>query len=434
MSDEPPKFITENGVRKMNPAWKSWKAGASGASSSSEPQSVAPTMKNEATALPVVSNMHQLSQLGADAQLAPGYQAVTEKYTSAAVAQQVGLSQDQMLEQIGKCFAKYEIPAGLLSKLFVLQKFSCIDCVVDNSGSMGCLSDMKFPGGQLMTRWQEVLHRLTQMFEVLAYVPFPPFHIRFLNGSAHVVLQKNPGETPAAFTQRAATTLTSAFSSGPTGTTPAKERISEMLQRSKAAPTICYFFGDGVPNGGEDAQEDITKMIKTRPNPELSPFTFFSCTNVDADCEWMRNCEEQSLYCAEYDDYNDEAQEILEDQGLAFSYSYGTHLVAQLVGASFPEDLDAMDESAPFTMSVMSELLGYRITDAEYDYYFGEFMKAQQKKRPESKEDKIKAEYVQKWPALKEEFRRAAFGKDIPTVQEFRKKLMEAKDSGCVIA
>ena len=48
-------------------------------------------------------------------------------------------------------------------------------------------------------------------------------------------------------------------------------------------------------------------------------------------------------------------------------------------------------------------------------------------------EEKIKAEYVKKWPALKEDFRKAAKSGDIALVQEFRVKLREGKDGGCVI-
>src|SRR3989338_11013006 len=208
-SEEPPKFITEAGIRKMNPAWKAWKNGQSSApaagttnhdshetplidnSSNAAPVVVvAPTMANEATALPVVSNMQQLSQLGANTQTTQRCQEALDRYQSAETAAKVGLTQEQMLEQIGRVFAKYEIPIGLLQKLFILETFDLIDAIFDNSGSMGCGTDSKWPDGRQMTRWEEALQSIKRMTELIAYVPFPPIHIRFLNGGKHFVLEK----------------------------------------------------------------------------------------------------------------------------------------------------------------------------------------------------------------------------------------------------
>lgn len=73
--------------------------------------------------------------------------------------------------------------------------------------------------------------------------------------------------------------------------------------------------------------------------------TFISCTNEDDQVEWMKDAEEVAPYCSESDDFHDEAAEVLRDQGPALPFSQGFHLVAQLVAAMNPDDLDAMDES-----------------------------------------------------------------------------------------
>ena len=77
--------------------------------------------------------------------------------------------------------------------------------------------------------------------------------------------------------------------------------------------------------------------------------TFISCTNEDDQVEWMKDAEEVAPYCSESDDFQDETDEVMRDQGAALPYSRGFHLVGQLVAAMNPEDLDAMDESVPFT-------------------------------------------------------------------------------------
>lgn len=388
-------------------------------------------MKNEATALPVVSNMQQLSELGTDAQVAPGFQESTKKHITTENAQKIGLaSHDEMLQSIGNVFAKYEVPQGLLSKLFKISEFEQIEIIVDNSGSMSVV-DAKIPGtNHPISRWHEVRYRLAQMFEILAYVPFPPVHIVFINGPDRLVIARDNGhERPEEFLKRATSIIDGHWARGPDGGTPAYEAIRDSLARYQGIPTIRYFFGDGVPNGGEADQRRITELIKTRAFPEKNPFTFFSCTSEDSCVGWMRDCEEVAPYCSEYDDFESESEEVRSDQGKAFSYSFGMHLVGQLVGACFPEDLDALDEAIPFPKAVMSELLGYQLTDAEYDYYFAEFLVAQRAKRSSgSAEDKIKEEFCRsKWPNLRENFRAAHSSKEIPEVKEYHQRLLEAE-------
>jgi len=105
--------------------------------------------------------------------------------------------------------------------------------------------------------------------------------------------------------------------------------------------------------------------------------TFLSCTNEDAAVEWMKDAEEVCPYCSESDDFVDEANEVLKDQGAALPYSKGFHLICQLVAAMNPDDLDAMDESVPFTKSTLDNLLGVQHNDASYQHYFDCYVKAQ---------------------------------------------------------
>ena len=85
-------------------------------------------------------------------------------------------------------------------------------------------------------------------------------------------------------------------------------------------------------------------------------------------------------YCSESDDFNDEAREVYKDQGAALPYSKGFHLICQLVAAMNPDDLDAMDESIPFTKFTLDNLLGIVSNDASYQHYFDSFIEAQQKR------------------------------------------------------
>jgi hypothetical protein len=90
-----------------------------------------------------------------------------------------------------------------------------------------------------------------------------------------------------------------------------------------------------VPNHGEQAQ--IEQLVINRLDPEDSPLTFLSCSNEDSEVEWMKNLEEKAPYCSELDDYSDEKDEVLRDQGDALPYTEGFHLVGQLVASFNPE-------------------------------------------------------------------------------------------------
>jgi hypothetical protein len=144
-----------------------------------------------------------------------------------------------------------------------------------------------------------------------------------------------------------------------------------------------------------------------------------SCTSNDADTEWMKQCEEKAPYCSEFDDYGDESREILKDQGDAFPYSYGLHLVAQIVAAFNPHDLDAMDESVPFSRQTLDNLLGYQSSPQEYKYYYDFFVVAQHKLPLGT----YQRDFVQKLPCLYEQFESAAVANDIPDVVQYKQKL-----------
>lgn len=143
----------------------------------------------------------------------------------------------------------------------------------------------------------------------------------------------------------------------------------------------------------------------------------------------MKDTEELAPYCAECDDYKDEAEEVLKDQGAALPYSYGFYLVSCLVAAMNPDDLDAMDESVPFTKMTLDNLLGIESNEESYKYYFDGFIKAQQVRPIENddfgrpkKTDQIKKN--QNWQALYGDFLRAPTAKMIPAVQQFKQALM----------
>ena len=340
----------------------------------------------------------------------------------------------RLKRQLQQVLARYEVPGGMLNKLIDLQKFEVAEFIVDDSNDMNEFSDVQDPDKprvaavtHFLTRWEEARHRIIQMMEMIAYLPEAPvFCVRFLNRASVLEFKRNRRESPYRFHDRVKASLKQEFANEPQkeDTCPAFERIRESFLRHHRAGTngvLRYFMSQGVPDGGDLSCHKIVQLLMYRNQPERNPFTFLSCTDQDEDTLWMKECEEVAPYCSEFDDYDDESREILRDQGEAFPYSYGLHLVGQLVAAFNPDDLDAMEESVPFTQPTLSNLLGYQVSKAEYNYYFGNFVNAQFKLWS-SKED-FQKEFVNKLPDLFGKFYKAERSSDIVEVRIYRRRL-----------
>ena len=409
------QFVTDKGIRKRNPAWH--------ANDDDLPVAVAVPFVNRDTALVVVSTPPEEEE---EIVITPMYQDAVLQYQQhvepVIFAQQVDTNTNHNgLEELNRVLAKYEVPMGILSKLLGLSAFEKAEIIVDDSSSMTLFTDANEPNGERLTRWMEAKWRISQMMELMAYVVSPIVTIRFLNRKDEILLQRGSQEMPTAYIERVEGILKTIFDKGPCGSTPALEAIQASLNRDTHLKVLRFFLGDGQPNGGVYACRQIESLLMNRANPANNPFTFMSCTNEDQATEWMKVCEEKALYCSEFDDYGDESREILKDQGQAFPYSYGLHLVAQLVAAFNPDDLDALDESVPFSKMTMDNILGYHSSPEEYKYYFDSFLQAQRKSQ--HGHTPYQRRFVQQLPSLYEQFATVETAKDIAAVAQYKSDL-----------
>ena len=303
----------------------------------------------------------------------------------------------------------------------MLSEYQILEFIIDDSGSMQCPTDTIDPVTRKpMTRWKEAQIRLKEMIEILAYIPFNTIVIEFLNRKDQIILTRQ-GRTPPVFIQDAYTQIDAIFPREPTryDTTPYLEKIQQSLIRGQGKSIARYFFGDGVPNGGERAQREIVNILKHRQDPVSNPITFISCTNEDDQVEWMKDAEEVCPFCSESDDFRDEGLEVLKDQGAALPYTKGFHIICTLVAAMNPDDLDAMDESVPFTKNTLDNLLGIEHEEASYRYYFDCFVKAQRARRVQGPADQLKKNVQWNY----NDFLLAPRAKDIPQVQYIKQQL-----------
>jgi hypothetical protein len=434
MAAKPKKYVKVNGVMKLNPEYKKWTEKQANVAQPDGVFAPPTTVLKPDKALPIVSSMDDHEMLneastvkgGKEIPLSDSTNATIEMMQEPEICVEAGMTPDTMVDELGNIMNKYEVPMGLMNKLMMLSEFHTLEFLMDDSGSMTLVSDTVNPDtGRPNTRWQEAQIRLKEMIEILAYVPFNQIVIIFLNRHDRVTLTRN-GRDPRSFLADAYRQVDQVFARGPTGTTPVLEKMQESFVSGQGKNIARYFFGDGVPNGGLPAQREITRIVCARQNPEGNPVTFMSCTNDDAAVEWMKDCEEVAPYCSESDDFGDEAREVLRDQGAALPFSKGFHLICQLVAAMNPDDLDAMDESVPFTKTTLDNLLGVQHNEESYRHYFNCYTEAQRMRVVENdefgrpkKSDKLKKNV--KWNY--QDFLRAPVASQIPAVQNFKAQL-----------
>lgn len=390
------QYIFVNGVMKLNPAFK-------------RPDATPTTLARPQEALAIVSstndilqaNQAQQAALGRPMQLAESTQASIEIMQDAGYLAQFQNSQvqgGQIIDGLSNVFAKHEMPIGLINKLLALSEYD-LDYLVDDSGSMSMESDVPIsqadqfmrrkcdPQGvkansynNKLSRWQEAEDRLHIMIDLMKYLPLPSVKIRFLNRPDFIQLDHR-GKTPDQFAQLAHDEVSRIFNTPPSGRTPLYKKVSEAFNMQQAQ-CIHYILTDGEPSDSSIEQMKALIIFRGQRPPQINaqtiamieersrmhPVSLLSCTNEDA--KWMKEIEEEALFVSETDDFVTESNEVLHDQGPSFPYSRGFHILCQMVAAINPIDLDALDESVPFTKQTLDNLMGRRLTREEYLQYF----------------------------------------------------------------
>lgn len=362
-----PKLIFINGVATLNPDHPSQKGKAKA--------------KGNTDQLAVVSSMQDImdtTEAQREATGEPMKMAASTQASMEIIQDEDYLSRFRgevdgydLLEDIGRIFDKYEVPIGLINKLQTITEYGLLNFIVDDSGSMGFMSNILKDSatehvrahvrGNYLTRWNEVEDRIHILLDMLAYIPFNELKIRFLNSSKTLTLTNTT--TPQDFLAMAHGEVSRLFNFSPRGGTP-------MLDLLKAAfasrvKTMHYLFTDGMPD-----QLDQVKAVIANRDTAMHPLTLVSCTEDDRECAWMKDIEEKVRDTSEIDDFESERKEVLHDQGNAFPYTRGFWLISLLCSAINPYDLDALDESVPFTKFTLDNLMGREVTAAEYRKYW----------------------------------------------------------------
>ena len=112
----PKKYVKINGVMKLNPEYKRWQESQTGAGT-------ATSLPNSAQALPVVScmedHMQLNSDLGTNIPLAEATDATIEMMQDSDFCADAGMNPDTMVDELGSVLSKYEVPMGLMNKVWL---------------------------------------------------------------------------------------------------------------------------------------------------------------------------------------------------------------------------------------------------------------------------------------------------------------------------
>ena len=398
-------------------------------------------------ALGVISNMSDYAKLserfGQEFSLAESTKTALQVTRDERFCHQVGFAPDLMVRQLEELFTKHKIPMGLMNKLFGLSDFDVVEFIIDDSNSMHCSyvsphdadknGQQQQQQQQTNTRWTQAQARLKELLELVAFVPLSRIQVSFLDRPTELIWTRQDVDghnhkQPHLFLKDAYADIDACFALGPTDTPTQWEHLHDsMIAGRHKEKVACFFLTDGLPNARHLAHHETFQALLQRPNPAANPVTFLSCTDDQAHRDWMKQAASIVPYCTEWDDYAASKDEVMSAQGRALPYTKGFHLICELVSAMYPDDLGMIKNSVPLTKATLDTLLGIRLNETTYRYYFDEFCQAQQQDtnnnngNDNNPKDKVKRNFS--WDV--DEFLRIPLAKASSQVAEYNKLLKQ---------
>ena len=260
-----------------------------------------------------------------------------------------------------------------------------LDFIIDNSLSMNQRDGMRNPEtGLLMTRLEEAIHRLSNIADLLSYIPVKGITLRTLSGD-HTPVVIGCHAPPHEIAGQIKDYLESVHRSPRTSNTPLYTALATSLNENRDSPNprIIYVLNDGMPNSG-GGPDVVCQLLRDGRCGEKNPIVMIACTDDRKSIAWMDEADEiPNIHVV--DDFESAKKKIKAKQGQNFPVKEGFYGMSSLLGAI--DDLfDKADENHIYSHNHYREIMGREVPEAEYEAYRREASRLQRQSVEAEKE------------------------------------------------
>ena len=273
----------------------------------------------------------------------------------------------------------------LAHRLAALSNYE-LDFIIDNSLSMNQRDGMQNPEtGLIMTRLEEAIHRLSNIADLLSYIPVKGITLRTLSGD-HTPVVIDCQAPPHEIAGQIKKYLEFVNHSPRTSNTPLYTALSTSLNENRNSPNprIIYVLNDGMPNSG-GGPDSVCQLLRHGRCGEKNPVCLIACTDDRKSIAWMNDADEIAENIHVIDDFESEKRKIKAKQGQNFPVTEGFYGMSSLLGAI--DDLfDKADENHLYSHNHYREIMGREVSEAEYEAYRREASRLQRQSGEAEKE------------------------------------------------
>ena len=263
----------------------------------------------------------------------------------------------------------------LAPRLAALSNYE-LDFIIDNSLSMNQRDGMRNPEtGLIMSRLEEAIHRLSNIADLLSYIPVKGITLRTLLGD-HTPVVIDCQAPPLKIAGQIKNYLECVHRGPRTSNTPLYTALATSLNENYNSPNprIIYVLNDGMPNSGGNA-DAVCQLLTDGRCGEKNPIVMIACTDDRKSIAWMEKADAiPNVHVV--DDFESEKNKIQAKQGKNFPVKEGFYSMSSLLGAI--DDLfDKADENHIYSHKDYCEIMGRGVPEAEYEAYCREASRLQ---------------------------------------------------------
>ena len=256
----------------------------------------------------------------------------------------------------------------LAHRLAALSNYE-LDFIIDNSLSMNQRDGMRNPEtGLIMSRLEEAIHRLSNIADLLSYIPVKGITLRTLSGD-HTPVDIGCHAPPHEIAGQIKDYLEYVNRSPRTSNTPLYTALFTSLNENRNSPNprIIYVLNDGKPHSG-GGPESVYQLLRDGRCGEKNPVCLIACTDDQKSIAWMNDADEIAENVHVIDDFDSEKEKIKAKQGQNFPVTEGFDAMSLLLGA-IDNLFDKANENHIYSHNHYREIMGREVSEAEYEAY-----------------------------------------------------------------